>query len=171
MAELDPAAGRFTAPVVAAQKAGADWGWYPSAAIGSDDSVHLAFVDATKRALYYTKVPGTPEIIDDGYREDGTVTSGLVRPVFHHVGENVSLLVKGTSVAAVVYTDSTAHELLRAARGDAGWTHMPITGSAVPHAGAFFAAGRIGGSTLVSASYVIDLPASDAWVEVFKGGL
>ncbi len=170
MAELDPAAGAFKSPVVAAAKAGADWGWYPSVAIGSDDSVHLAFVDATKRALLYTKVPGTPEIVDDGFREDGTLASGLARPVFHRVGDNATLLVRGAAVAAIVYADSTSHELMLASKSTTTWARTSVAGNARPFAGAygFFAAGGLAGNTLVTASYVVNLPASDNWVEVFR---
>jgi hypothetical protein len=173
LAELDGASGAFKTPVVAAAKAGADWGWYPSVAIGSDDSVHVAFVDVTKKSLLYTRVPGTPEVVDDGYREDGTVTSGLVRPVFHRVGDNATLLVRGTAVAAIVYADSTSHELLTATRGTDAWSHQSVAGKAQPFAGAygFFVGGGLGGTMLVSASYVIDLPTSDTWVEVFRQAL
>jgi MYXO-CTERM domain-containing protein len=163
----------FSAPIVIeAGAAGVDAGWYPSLAVSPDGTVHIAYID---RALIQSKLmtvdwpDGTPVVVDDGYRTDGTTAGGLPDPVYHQVGDN-SAIVNNGHVSAIVYQDATSQDLLLATPGSQGWTRTTIAGGEMPYKGAYgfyAAAGMTSNEKLWTASYVIDQAAKDQWVEVF----
>lgn len=163
------AAGGFDPPVTLDGGDGGDVGWYPSLAVSPDGTVHVAYVDAARQNLLVTTYPdGVPEVVDDGYRIDGTTPDGQPRPVFHHVGDNSALIASG-SVTAIVYQDATNQDLLLARPGTP-WTHTKIAGSDVPYKGAygFYAAAALSGEDLVMSSFVLNQATADQWVEVFR---
>ena len=110
-----------------------------------------------------------PEIIDDGYRIDGTTVDGLPKPVYHLVGDDAGLVL-ANGVPQVVYQDDTTQELLLATKGANGWTHESIAGATDPWPGAygFFASDALSSTDLVMSTWVIDQPTGENWVEVFS---
>jgi hypothetical protein len=162
--------GAFGTPVVVA-RAGGDVGWAPSVAVSPTDQISVSYVDVTRGELLYQTLPdGAPELVDDGFRTDGTTADGLPRPVQHRVGDDSGLFeVDGKSV--VVYQDATTHELVMATRtAAAGWERTSIAGAEATFAGAygFHIAGEAGGADLVLSSYVLDLGEAQQWVELFR---
>src|SRR5262249_16598325 len=169
---LKLAVGADTPVVVEAGAASLDAGWDPPAPVSPDGIIHVAYID---RALYQSKLMGvdwpggTPFVIDDGYRTDGTTSDGIADPVYHQVGDN-SVIVNNGHVRGVVYQDATSQDLLLATPAPVGWTRSVIAGSEVPYKGAYgfyAAAGMTSDERLFMASYVIDQAARDQWVEVF----
>jgi len=172
IAEHDPVAGVFKKPVVLDGGGTEDVGWYPSMAVSADGVVHIAYVDAAHQNLLVTTYPnGTPAVVDDGYRIDGTTDGGLPRPVFHHVGDNSAIVVAG-GVTAIVYQDATTQDLLFAVPGAPGqdWTRTKVAGSDMPYKGAygFYAAAALVGGNLVMSSFALNQMTNDEWVEVFR---
>jgi hypothetical protein len=170
MASLDPTSGVFTAPVVLDGSAnGSDVGWYPSVAVDSNGIVHVVYQDATHdRVMYMNTMTNTPEVVDDGYRIVGTNSAGLPEPTFDMVGNNNALQLSPTG-PVVAYQDSTTHELLTATRKNSGqWARQSVAGGDTNFTGAygFYAASVILGGDLVIASWVVDTPNNDNWVEV-----
>jgi MYXO-CTERM domain-containing protein len=168
LARFDPAAGVFAPPVILDGEAadGTDTGnvgQYPSLAVEADGTAHVTYVDMGRdyghRLLYVSTGSGTPEVVDDGYRDPDPATEpGGASPVFHFVGDSSALaLVGGTPVVA--YQDATAFELRFAQRGaDGTWTSSVIAGDEQPFAGAFGFYARLvpDGGSVVMSSYVID---------------
>jgi hypothetical protein len=147
-------------------------GWYPSLAVSPDGVVHIAYVDAAHQNLLATTYPGgTPVVVDDGYRIDGTTGGGEPLPVFHHVGDNSAIVDSGT-ITAIVYQDATTQDLLIATPGAPGqpWTHTKVAGSDMPYKGAygFYAAAALAGQNLVMSSFALNQMTSEEWVEVFR---
>jgi hypothetical protein len=172
LAEWNGNAGGFKAPVVVAGAGGAaDVGWYPSLAVTPDRKIQIAYVDANRDDLMATVYPdGVPEIIDDGLRTDGVTAGGLPRPVSHLVGDN-SAYVAGATSRAVVYMDSTAHELRLATRGSTSWSHQKIAGADTPYQGSygFYASAALAASgEVVMTSFAVNQTTRERWVEVFR---
>ena len=176
VARFNVQAGQFAAAKVLDGSNGVDAGWSPSVAVDARGVVNVAYVGTTGDDLkYVTDAPGAvPEVVDDGYRIDGTTVDGLPRPVFHFVGADAGLVLSPGGAPLVVYQDATTQELLLAHKqADGKWTHVSIAGGTQPWPGGygFFAAGALGKNQLVMSSWVIDLPAEDfndrSWVEVF----
>ena len=171
VATYDAAANAFLAPEIIDGAWGADVGWYPSITVGDGDSVHLSYVDAGRDNLVYINLTDRiPEIVDDGYRQEGTTADGLPKPVFHFVGDDSAVISKG-ALLAVVYQDATTHELLLAVRtSDGGWNKFQIAGNEDPFAGAygFYAAAEYNDEDIVMSTYVVHAGEYDQWVEVFR---
>ena len=165
---------QFDTPEVIDGADGSDVGWYPSVAVTADNVVHVSYVDVGRDNLIYLRVAEgeerLPAVIDDGYRIDGTTSDGLPRPVFHFVGDDSAMIATGAFVA-IAYQDATTQELLMATKDTAGtWSRETLAGNEDPFVGGygFYAAADYTGETIVLSSYVVDPPASDAWVEVFN---
>jgi hypothetical protein len=172
VARYDVATSAFLAPEVIDGADGADVGQYPSITVDADSKVHISYVDASHDNLLYVNLTDkVPEVIDDGYRIDGTTEDGLPRPVFHLVGDDSGIVTSGAAIA-VAYQDSTTHELRLAVRDavTGTWKHDPIAGAEDPYVGGygFYAAAAISGTEIVMSSYVIDNLDYDFWVEVFR---
>ncbi|MEZ4365016.1 MAG: hypothetical protein R2939_01855 [Kofleriaceae bacterium] len=170
LARFDALADAFLAPEVIAG-ATSDAGWSPSVVVGADGVIHVAYVAATNDDLtYWSSAAGLEEIVDDGYRIVGTTADGLPKPEFHLVGDDATIvLIDGAP--AIVYQDATTHELLEARRSATGqWTRALVAGGEAEFVGGygFFASASLSVSELVISSWVIDLPAQDEWVEVFR---
>ncbi|HEX4460882.1 MAG TPA: MYXO-CTERM sorting domain-containing protein, partial [Polyangia bacterium] len=119
--------GVWTSSFIDGPTAGVDVGQFASAALASDDTLHVAYVDATNSTLLYKQVakgaaaPMTAEVIDDGTRSDGTV---------HAVGGGVNLILDAGGNPQVLYQDQTLSDLEKATRATA-WTHSDLnTGGA-----------------------------------------
>jgi hypothetical protein len=151
-----------------------DVGWFPSVAVenmGQGAVLHVAYMNMTNRNLRYVN-PGTagPVVVDDGYRERASVTGGPPIPEFHYVGAEAKVVLTPAGLM-IAYQDATAHEL-RLARRIAGgqWKHGAIAGNQIPFAGGygFYTSAAVRGDLLLLSSYVINQPARDAWVEIFR---
>jgi MYXO-CTERM domain-containing protein len=169
VAKWDAGMSKFDAAITFDGSAGNDVGWSPSVQVGPDGKVNVAYVDATTDDLKYITEGGMPEIIDDGYRIDGTTVDGLPKPVYHLVGDDAGLVL-ANGVPQVVYQDDTTQELLLATKGANGWTHESIAGATDPWPGAygFFASDALSSTDLVMSTWVIDQPTGENWVEVFS---
>src|SRR5439155_20403276 len=100
------------------QSSATDVGQFATVALGSDDSVHVAYVDAIHDALVYKHVSGgavpmTAELIDDGMRGDGP----------HSVGAGANLVLDASGNPRVVYQDQHTTDPEIATRPGA-WSHM-----------------------------------------------
>jgi hypothetical protein len=162
--------GSAFAPPVVIDREGGDVGWSPSVSVAGD-VVSVSYRDVSSGALLVQALPdGQAEIVDDGYRTEGTTAGGLPRPVLHRIGED-SVLVQAGGRSAVVYQDATTHEIIVAVRSaQLGWDRTTIAGAEETFVGAygFHAAARLSGEDLFISSYVLDLGESDQWVEVFR---
>ena len=83
-----------------------DVGQFATAALGSDDSVHVAYVDAINDRLLYKHVAGgsvpmTADVVDDGTRADGP----------HSVGGGANLALDVNGSPRVVYQDQNTADL------------------------------------------------------------
>ena len=179
----DATLARFAAPVILDGEAdGEDTGnvgQYPSLAVEGDGTAHVAYIDMGRdyghRLLYVTAhpgaAPGTPEVVDDGYRSPDPDTDPMGSPVFHFVGDSSAIvLISGTPVIA--YQDSTALELRVGQRkSDGTWQLAVVAGDEDPFAGAygFYARMIPDGSNVVISTYVMDQKADPAryFVELF----
>jgi hypothetical protein len=170
LAEGDGSGG-FKTPVVVDGNGADDVGWYPSLAITSDGKFHISYVDAAHVNLLTIDYPGgTPEVVDDGLRMDGTTNGGQPRPVYHFVGDNSGIIVSGSS-RAIVYQDGTTEQLLLAKKGASGWTHSTIAGADMPYKGAYgFWAGcaLAGQGDLVMSTFAFNQTTADRWIEIFR---
>ena len=177
--EYDPAVKKFNTPMVldGAGMDGSDTGdvgQYPSIVMGSDDTAHISYVDATHDNLLYVNTKTkTPEVVDDGYRpKDEMTLDGLPAPVYHLVGDSSSIQLSGESVL-IAYQDSTVEQLRFAARDPmkGTWALSIVAGHATPFKGSygFYAQNRVQGSQAVLSSYAINqhLDSPSFYVEVF----
>ncbi|HET6612332.1 MAG TPA: hypothetical protein VFG83_10095, partial [Kofleriaceae bacterium] len=108
--------------------------------------------------------------VDDGYRAVGQTDDGLPKPDLHRVGAD-SDLVTTAAGPVILYQDATAHELRLAVQDDAGvWSHSAIAGDEDPFAGGygFYISAVVSGNELAVATWVIDQPNSDNWVEILR---
>jgi hypothetical protein len=170
LARFDTVAGAFMAPEII-DGAGVDVGWYPSVAVDATDELHFSYVSATNDdLLYINTIDRVPEIVDDGYRIVGTTDDGLPKPEFHFVGDDSSIVM--TQVGPVItYQDATSHELLVSQRNSSGlWEFTTLAGAEDPFAGGygFYAASVFDGDQVVVSNWVINQPANDVWVEIFR---
>jgi hypothetical protein len=97
-----------------------DVGQFASAVLGSDDSVHVAYVDAIHDQLLYKHVaggaaPATADVVDDGARADGP----------HSVGAGANLALDSNGAPRVVYQDQQLSDL-EVATGAGAWSHMDL---------------------------------------------
>lgn len=171
--------GSWTTPIIADGEDAmgndtGDVGLYPSLVYDEEDVAHATYVDATRdNLLYINSKDGVPEVIDDGYRPNGEMTTdGLDSPVFHLVGDSSSIQTASGQLF-VAYQDSTVLQLRIARRGaDGKWTHQQVAGHANPFKGAygFWSQMRTQNGRGVIATYAInqqlDLPLF--FVEVFS---
>jgi MYXO-CTERM domain-containing protein len=170
MSQFDPVAGTFGAPVVL-DGTSSDVGWYPSVAVDGAGVVHVSYLSATSDDLMYTNTQSAaPEVVDSGYRLDGTTEDGLPKPVFHLVGDD-SAVVLTTQGPVIAYQDATTHELLLSHKNASGnWEFVTIAGDEDPFVGGygFYASATYDGQDVVMSSWVIDQPAFETWVEIFR---
>src|SRR5262249_40074561 len=112
-------------------------GMFPSLSVDAADSIHVTYQGVAPGDLRYLNThDNRVEVVDDGYRIDGTNAEGLGEPVLHFVGASSSLVLSG-AVRMVVYQCATSHEFLTAVRKpDATWQRDSIAGSN-PDDGAF----------------------------------
>lgn len=117
-------AGNFTATLVDGMAANTttDVGQFCTVALGSDDSVHVAYVDAISDRLLYKhvvggSVPMTADVVDDGAR------AGEIGR--HSVGAGANLILDGSGNPRVVYQDQTSHNLELATNGGS-WSHQDL---------------------------------------------
>ena len=99
--------------------------------IDGQGDYHLAYVDGIQEALMYQwveqgSVPGTPEIVDDGFGVDGVAfADGL-----HIVGDDSDILVSQGGEVHISYQDATAGTLRLAVGAPAGggheWTRQAV---------------------------------------------
>src|SRR5207244_13142774 len=110
---------------------------FPSRPVDAADSIHITYQGVAPGDLrYFNTHDNRVEIVDDGFRIDGTNAEGLDQPVLHFVGASSSLVLQG-AVRMVVYQDATSHELLASVRKtDGTWQRDSIAGSN-PDDGAF----------------------------------
>ncbi len=97
-----------------------DVGQFATAALGSDDSVHVAYVDAISDRLLYKHVAGgavpmTADLVDDGTRDDGP----------HSVGAGANLALDQSGSPRIVYQDQQNADL-DVATNPGAWTHMGL---------------------------------------------
>jgi hypothetical protein len=174
-ADFSTSSMKFNTPTVVDGGNGRDVGWYPSMAITSDGKFHLTyltFLDTIHSNLLYIDQGSTsPQVVDDGYRLDNVTGSNVPEPVYHLIGDNSGLVV--SNVTAVVYQDGTTADLVLATRSNGTWSHTTIAGSENPFKGSygFWATARLDPSELVMASYAINQPNYDSWVEIFRAPL
>jgi len=178
VAKFNVQTGRFAAARVLDGSGGVDAGWSPAIAIDAAGVVHVAYVGTGAQDLkYVTDAPGAvPQVVDDGYRLDGTTVDGLPKPVFHFVGNDAGIVLPpGGAGPLVVYQDATTEELLLAHKQpDGKWTHISLAGATTPWPGGygFFASGTASKDQLVMSTWVVNVPSSDYWnsnwVEVFS---
>ncbi|MDB4965674.1 MAG: hypothetical protein JWN44_1363 [Myxococcales bacterium] len=112
--------GAWTLSFIDGQSAATDVGQFATVALGSDDSIHVAYVDAIHDALVYKHVAGgtvpmTAEVIDDGARADGP----------HSVGAGANLVLDAAGNPRVVYQDQHTADLELATR-PAAWSHSDL---------------------------------------------
>ena len=128
-----------------------DTGLYVSLAVGSDDSIHLAYHDAVADALVYQALDASfnqlaREVADDGKRDDG----------HHVVGLDTVILLGDDGTVRILEQDGTDADLLVATRDPGGsWT---VTGLDTGDAGYGFytAVAQDSDDTLWIAQYVYD---------------
>jgi MYXO-CTERM domain-containing protein len=170
LASFDAVLGTFAEPTVLAGDDATDVGWYPSVAVDADDLVHVSYLSATADDLMYVTARSAPELVDDGRRIDGTTPEGLPKPVFHFVGDDSCVVM--TNVGPVItYQDATTHELLVAARNNAGnWEFKAVAGAESTFVGGygFYADAAFDGQQVVISNWVLDQPSYDAWVEIHR---
>jgi hypothetical protein len=120
--------GSFSVSLVDGNAASTDVGQHCTFDAAADGTLHIAYQDALGGRLLYQAVQGgaaaTPEVVDDGQRDDGK----------HPVGAGASLLLVG-GAPTIVYQDQQLSDLDSASRG-AAWTHQPLD-SGVPGYGFF----------------------------------
>jgi hypothetical protein len=97
-----------------------DVGQFASAALGPDDSVHVAYVDAVADRLLYKHVaggaaPAMADVVDDGTRADGP----------HSVGAGANLALDAGGNPRIVYQDQQVSDL-EVATGPGAWAHMDL---------------------------------------------
>jgi hypothetical protein len=97
-----------------------DVGQFATVALGSDDSVHVAYVDAINDQLLYKhvaggSVPAMPDVVDDGMRADGP----------HSVGAGANLALDMSGNPRVVYQDQNLADL-EVATNSGAWAHMDL---------------------------------------------
>lgn len=99
-----------------------DRGMWPSVAVATDGTLHVAYQDAQKDDLYYVTVKpgspaGTPELVDDGERMGD-------RP--HAVGASAAIFLDGAQ-PKILYQDQHTVDLRSAKRGTDGmWTKTDL---------------------------------------------
>jgi hypothetical protein len=176
-ARYNAGAGAFDPPQVldgAAPGATVDVGWYPGVAVDAADQLHVSYVGASNQDLLYLDAStGAIEVVDDGYRVAGETGDGLPIPEFHFVGDDSGLVLGADGQPIIAYQDATSHELLVARRDAAGaWTRETLAGDEEPFAGGygFYVSAAMAGDELALSTWVIDQPASDAWIEVLFDG-
>ena len=176
VSRFDAAAGQFAAPRVVDGGGGVDAGWSPSVAVDASGVAHVAYATTTGAELkWVSDAPGAqPQVVDSGYRIDGSTVDGLPQPSFHFLGADAGLVLAPDG-PRIVYQDATTQELVIAQQAaDGSWSHASIAGATDPWPGGygFFAAGALGNGQLVISTWVIDLPAKSVfdrdWVEVFS---
>jgi hypothetical protein len=170
LARFDAAAGGFAPPQVL-DGASDDAGWHPSLRVAADGVAHVSYVCATADDLLYLNTRTmTRQLVDDGYRVDGTTDEGDPVPVFHFVGDD-SAIALTTTGPVIAYQDATTHELLLARKDATGaWGSAALAGNEEPFAGGygFYASAEATDDELVISTWVIDQPTSDTWVEIFR---
>jgi hypothetical protein len=172
--KFDVSAGAFGVPRVLDGAGNVDAGWSPSVAVAPDGVVHVAYVDASNDDLVYiTDAPtAVREIVDDGRRIVGLNNDGLPKPEFHFVGDDASLVLANNGLQPmIVYQDATTQELLMVTKQQSGaWDRISIAGATDPWPGGygFFAANQLFGTDMIMSTWVIDQPADQNWVEVFR---
>jgi len=125
------AMGRFAAPVILdGERMGRDTGdrgIYASAALGTGDTVHVAYVDGWEERLLHLTVRGAmamgePEVIDDG--------TGVGMMSFddgrHIIGDSASITVAPDGAVRVAYQDATQGTLRLASRTGTMWTQRVL---------------------------------------------
>jgi len=176
LSRFDVQAGQFAAPRVLDGGGGVDAGWSPSVAVDAGGVAHVAYATTTGSELKWLSdaAGAQPQVVDSGYRVDGTTVDGLPKPTFHLLGADAGLVLAPDG-ARIVYQDATTQELLIARQAsDGSWSHASIAGATTPWPGGygFFAAGAAGNGQLVISTWVVDLPATSVfdrdWVEVFS---
>ncbi len=174
LSKFDNATGAFADPVVLDGAGDIDAGWSPSVGVDPSGVVHVAYVDATRDDLVYiTDAAGAQkELVDDGLRIVGTTVDGLPKPEYHFVGDDASLvLASAGQLPMIAYQDATTQELMLATRQQDGtWQRVSLAGHTDPWPGGygFFASDTLLGPDLVISNWVIDQPADENWVEVFR---
>jgi hypothetical protein len=178
LARFNAPTGQFAAARVLDGSGGLDEGWAPSIAVDARGVVHVAYGGGNGSDLRYITdaVGAVPQVVDDGYRLDGTTVDGLPRPVFHTVGNDAGIILPPNGAGPLVsYQDATTQELLLGHKQpDGRWTHLSLAGATSPWPGGygFFAAAAANQDLLVLSSWVVNVPASDYfnsnWVEVFS---
>jgi hypothetical protein len=97
-----------------------DVGQFCTLAAADDGTLHIAYGDAIQNRLLYKTVSGgmpspTPEVIDDGVRDDS----------IHPVGEGIAIVLD-SGTPKVVYQDLQLSDLLEATRSTS-WSHQPLS--------------------------------------------
>lgn len=123
--ELD--SGGFATQYLDGEAAGADVGAFPAMAIDPQAALHIVYVDAIDDRLLYRKVQnkvavGSPEVVDDGVRQDG----------LHPVGGSAAIHVAQSSTLNKLYAyyqDQRDLSIVEASRdlGATVWTQKTLT--------------------------------------------
>ena len=134
------APGSFVVSFIDGNDPTTDVGQFATVALGSDDSVHVAYVDAINDQLLYKhvaggSVPAMPDVVDDGQRADGP----------HSVGAGANLVLDMSGNPRVVYQDQQLADL-EVATNSGTWSHMDLL-TGIPGYGFYphqlYAAGKL----------------------------
>ncbi|MEO1512900.1 MAG: hypothetical protein AAFU70_12580 [Planctomycetota bacterium] len=115
-----------------------DTGFFASLFVTPGDEIHLAYMNATRRALRYVLLDDDLQVVLTEEVDRGVVTpddpDGLL------IGADASLVVLGppTSAVSIAYQDATQGDLRYATRrGANSWQIRVLAGNEAPYAGSF----------------------------------
>jgi len=113
--------GAFGVSFVDGNDPSTDVGQNLAATVDDSSTIHIAYQDAIHDRLLYKTVQGTtptmtPEVIDDGRRDDGP----------HPVGAGAAIVATG-GAPRVVYQDQKVSDLLIASRSGSTWSHQSLS--------------------------------------------
>jgi len=115
-----------------------DTGFFASLFVTPGDEIHLAYMNATRRALRYVLLDDDLQVVLTEEVDRGVVTpddpDGLL------IGADASLVVLGppTSAVSIAYQDATQGDLRYATRrGADSWQIRVLAGNEAPYAGSF----------------------------------
>ncbi len=170
VARYDRVAGNFAAPEVLDDGGGTNVGLYPAVAVGERDELYVSYSSATDASLLFIDTDSlTPTLVDDGYREAGTTEDGLPKPALHRVGADSDIVLTQNG-PIVLYQDASALELRMAYRDQSGkFAHAWVAGGRGQSPGyGFYNAAEFDGKELVIATWVLDPPTDQSWVEIIR---
>lgn len=130
----------------------ADVGQWASAAVGTGDTVHIVYQDATNERLKYLQVMGStaqaPEIADNGLRDDGPHLG---------IGNDARIAIDASGSPRVVYQDGQAKVMQVAQRtGPNSWQRSGAPGALGGPNRGFFTRIAVDGSSIWVSDFFYD---------------